>query len=177
MKLNQRAKKLAVILLETSGDYAGSIHSSLQQIDTLIKKEAQFRSLLQSKRISDDKKTDILKEVLAPSCHPIAIEFLCLIAKEKSVQMIRQVLSVFDVLYKEKAGIVSVHAHVAKAIEATEIDALKQNLQTAMNKKADLKINVDGQLLGGIKLRIENTFLDASLQNKLHRLQGELLQS
>jgi F0F1-type ATP synthase delta subunit len=46
-----------------------------------------------------------------------------------------------------------------------------------MNKKADLKIEVDGQLLGGIKLRIENTFLDASLKSKLNRLQTELLQS
>jgi len=32
-------------------------------------------------------------------------------------------------------------------------------------------------LLGGIKLRIENIFLDASLKSKLNRLQSKLLQS
>ncbi len=65
MKLNQRAKKLAVILLESSGDNAGAVHTSLQQLDNLIKKNARFRSLLQSKRISNDKRTAILREVLA----------------------------------------------------------------------------------------------------------------
>jgi F0F1-type ATP synthase delta subunit len=62
-------------------------------------------------------------------------------------------------------------------MDTADIDALQQNLQRAMNKKADLKIEVDGQILGGIKLRIENKFLDASLKSKLNRLQIELLQS
>ena len=134
-------------------DNAGAVHTSLQQLDNLIKKDARFRSLLQSKRISNDKRTEILREVLASSCHTIAIEFLGLIAEEKSVQLIRQ------------------------EMDTADIDSLQQNIQRAMNKKADLKIEVDGQLLGGIKLRIENTFLDASLKSKLNRLQTELLQS
>ncbi len=177
MKLNQRAKKLAVILLESSGDNAGAVHTSLQQLDNLIKKNARFRSLLQSKRISNDKRTAILREVLASSCHTIAIEFLGIIANEKSVQIIRQVIKAYDTLYKEKAGIVSIKAHVAQKMEAAEIEALQRNLQKVIHKKADLKIEVDNHLLGGIKLRIENTFLDASLKSKLNRLKGELLQS
>ena len=177
MKLNQRAKKFAAILLESSGDNADAVHTSLQQLDNLIKKDSRFRSLLQSKRISNEKRTEILREVLASSCHTIAIEFLGLIAEEKSVHLIRQVIKAYDALYKEKAGIVSVRAHVAQEMDTAEIDDLQQNLQRAMNKKADFKIKVDGQLLGGIKLRIENTFLDASLQSKLNRLQTELLRS
>ena len=40
-----------------------------------------------------------------------------------------------------------------------------------------MTVEVDEKLLGGIMLRIENTFLDATLQSNLNRLQGELLQS
>ena len=177
MKLNQRAKKLATILLEISCDEAGAVRSSLQQIDILIRKDARFRSLLQSKRISHDKKTTIIREVLANVCHPNAIEFLGLMTEEKSVKIIRQVIKAFDALYKEKEGIVAVQAHVAKKLDADEVETLQHNLQKAMNKKADMTVEVDKQLLGGIKLRIENTFLDATLQSKLNRLQGELLQS
>lgn len=177
MKLNQRTKKLAAILLESSGENAGIVQSSLQLVDQLIRKDARFRSLLQSKRVTQEQKTDILREVLADSCHTIAIEFLGLMTAEKSVQVIRKVIKAYDDLYKEQAGIVSVQAHVAQAMGAADKDALRQNLQQALNKKPDLKIEVDEKLLGGIKLRIENTFLDASLQRKLNRLQGELLQS
>jgi len=177
MKHNQRAKKLAAILLDISDESAEAVHSSLQLIDILIRKDARFRSLLQSKRISHDKKMTIIRKVLADICHPNAIEFLGLMTEEKSVKIIRQVLNVFDVLYKEKEGIVAVQAHVAKELNSDEVDALQHNLQKAMNKKADMNIEVDEKLLGGIKLRIENTFLDASLKSNLNRLQSELLQS
>ena len=115
--------------------------------------------------------------MLANVCHPNAIEFLGLMTEEKSVKIIRQVIKAFDALYKEKEGIVAVQAHVAKKLDADEVETLQHNLQKAMNKKADMTVEVDKQLLGGIKLRIENTFLDATLQSKLNRLQGELLQS
>lgn len=177
MKLNQRAKKLAAILLDISDEDAGAVRSSLQLIDVLIRKDARFRSLLQSKRIPSDKKTTIIREVLADVCHPNAIEFLGLMTEEKSIKIIHQVIKIFDMLYKEKEGIVAVQAHVAKELNSEEFDALQHNLQKAMNKKADMSIEVDEKLLGGIKLRIENTFLDASLQSKLNRLQIELLQS
>lgn len=177
MKLNQRAKKFAATLLEISGEDAGAVRSSLKQIDILIRKDARFRSLLQSKRISNDNKTTIIKEALADVFHPNVIDFLGLMTEEKSVNIIRQIIKAYDELYKEKKDIVSVKAHVAKELNAEEVDALQQNLQKAINKKADMTVEVDEKLLGGIMLRIENIFLDATLQSNLNRLQGELLQS
>ena len=56
MKLNQRTKKLATILLELSGENAGAVQASLQLVDQLIRKDARFRSLLQSKRVTQEKK-------------------------------------------------------------------------------------------------------------------------
>lgn len=177
MNLNKQAKKLATILLDSSGADSGDVNVSLKKIDNLIRKDARFRSLLQSKRISLDKKTDILRKVLVDLCHTNAIEFLGLITKERSVQLIRQVIKDYDTLYKDKEGIIDVQVHVAKEMSAVEVDTLQQNLQKAMNMKTDISIEVDEKLLGGIKFRIKNTFLDASLKSKLNRLQSTLLQS
>ena len=55
MKLNRRAKKLAAILYDTAGGEAVQVHTSLQHISNLIKKDAQLKSLFQSKRIPNDK--------------------------------------------------------------------------------------------------------------------------
>jgi len=56
MKPNQRAKKIAAILYDTAGGEAIQVHTSLQHIGDLIKKDAQLKSLFQSKRIPNDKK-------------------------------------------------------------------------------------------------------------------------
>ena len=93
------------------------------------------------------------------------------------MDLIRQVAKAYADLYRKKAGIVEVQAIVSDPLNELSANALKEGIQTALNMKTDLNIEVDDQLLGGIKLRIENTFLDASLKSQLSRLQGELLHS
>ena len=60
MKPNQRAKKVAAILYDTAGDEAVQVHTSLQHISDLIRKDAQLKSLFQSKRIPNDQKICLL---------------------------------------------------------------------------------------------------------------------
>jgi F-type H+-transporting ATPase subunit delta len=153
------------------------VHTSLQHISDLIKKDAQLKSLFQSKRIPNDQKIQIIRTVLSNFCHVLVVEFLALMVKDRSIHIIRQVIKAYSDLYKEKAGTINVHAHVSQEMEVAYIDALQENLKSGINKNVDFKIEVDNDLLGGIKLRIENIFLDASLKSKLNRLQSKLLQS
>jgi len=53
---------------------------------------------------------------------------------------------------------------------------LKSSLDQILGKDTDLSLDVDASLIGGIRLRIENTFLDATVQNQLQTLRAELLQ-
>ena len=177
MKLNRRAKKLAAILYDTAGGEAVQVHTSLQHISNLIKKDAQLKSLFQSKRIPNDKKIQIIREVFSNFCHVLVVEFLGLMVKDRSIHIIRQVIKAYSDLHKEKAGTIDVHAHVSQEMEVSYINTLQENLKGVINKNVDFKIEVDNDLVGGIKLRIENTFLDASLKSKLNRLQNKLLQS
>jgi F-type H+-transporting ATPase subunit delta len=149
----------------------------LQHIGDLIKKDAQLKSLFQSKRIHNDKKIQIIREVFSNFFHVLVVEFLGLMVKDRSIHIIRQVIKAYSDLYKEKAGTINVHAHVSQEMEVAYINALQENLKSTINKNVDFKIEVDNDLLGGIKLRIENMFLDASLKSKLNRLQSKLLQS
>ncbi|SVD21990.1 uncharacterized protein METZ01_LOCUS374844, partial [marine metagenome] len=109
--------------------------------------------------------------------HQLAIEFLGVISKEFSNDLFRRVVKVYNELYKKEEGVVFVSAHLSHTLDDSKIDNLRTNLESALNKKADLNVEVNPELLGGIKLRIENTFLDASLQNQMIRLREKLLQS
>lgn len=177
MKLNLRAKHLATVLYENAGDDVENINDSLQQIEELLVQNAQFRSLIQSKRLSDEQKSKVMRHSFDQVVEQLVIEFLCIICKERNIDLIRQVAKVFAELYREKAGIVEIQALVSENLDDSSAESLRLGLEQALNKKTDMKIEVDDQLLGGIKLRIENTFLDASLKSQLERLQGTLLQS
>ena len=57
-----------------------------------------------------------------------------------------------------------------------QIESFKTSLDETLGKKTKLSIEVDPNLIGGIKLRIDNIFLDASIHNQLQTLRAELLQ-
>ena len=71
----------------------------------------------------------------------------------------------------------SVKGTVASELDESEFGSLKSSLNSALGKNIDLSLKVDDSLIGGIRLRIENTFLDATVQNQLYILKQELLQS
>jgi len=41
----------------------------------------------------------------------------------------------------------------------------------------ELNVNVDPSLIGGIKLRVGNKFMDASIQNQLDKMRQSLLEA
>ena len=79
-------------------------------------------------------------------------------------------------MYKESRNILSVKGIVAEKMSEAEIESLRSSLSEMLGKETDLSIDIDPSLIGGIKLRIDNTFLDASIQNQLQSLRSKLLQ-
>ena len=57
----------------------------------------------------------------------------------------------------------------------SEISKIKLSIDKNLGKKSDLDVSIDDSIIGGIKLRINNTYLDGSVQNKLQVLKHTLL--
>jgi F-type H+-transporting ATPase subunit delta len=69
-----------------------------------------------------------------------------------------------------------VTAHVADELSVDEVADLQKTLEKSIGKNTELDLIVDPSLLGGIKLRIDNTYLDASIRAKMDNLRRDLLQ-
>jgi F-type H+-transporting ATPase subunit delta len=48
-------------------------------------------------------------------------------------------------------------------------------LNKALNRNSELSFNVDPKILGGIRLRVGNELIDASLANHLNKLRHKML--
>ena len=77
--------------------------------------------------------------------------------------------------YKNISNQVSVQAIVSNNLDEKETTDLKEKLDKALGKDADLSIKVDSSIIGGIKLRVENTFLDASIKSQIKNVKLDLM--
>ena len=73
MKRRSNIKNLAAALLVVAKeiDAVDEVQRSIKLVLELLKKDAQFRSFMQSKRFTTEEKTELIRSGLKYYCHPI----------------------------------------------------------------------------------------------------------
>ena len=178
MKRRSNIKNLAAALLVVAKeiDAVDEVQRSIKLVKELLKKDAQFRAFMQSKRFTIEQKTEVIKFGLQDVCNPLIQELLIIEIDQNPTILMRNLSYFFDAMVKDELNIVPVEAHVADELSVDELAYLQKTLEESIGKDTELDLKIDPNLLGGIKLRIENTFLDASIKNKMDNLRRELLQ-
>ena len=178
MKRRSNIKNLAAALLVVAKeiDAVDEVQRSIKLVLELLKKDAQFRAFMQSKRFTIEQKTEVIKFGLQDVCNPLIQELLIIEIDQNPTILMRDLSYIFDAMVKDELNIVPVEAHVADELSVDELAYLQKILEESIGKDTELDLKIDPNLLGGIKLRIENTFLDASIKNKMDNLRRELLQ-
>ena len=178
MKRRSNIKNLAAALLVVAKeiDAVDEVQRSIKLVLELLKKDAQFRAFMQSKRFTIEQKTEVIKFGLQDVCSPLIQELLIIEIDQNPTILMRDLSYIFDAMVKDELNIVPVEAHVADKLSVDELAYLQKTLEESIGKDTELDLKIDPNLLGGIKLRIENTFLDASIKNKMDNLRRELLQ-
>jgi len=179
MKLESKAKNYAEALLNVAAKSGSekAVKDSLELVISSMRISPEFRAFLLSKRINEAQKADAVKSALGDQCHPIVSEFLGLVRGENLVKLLTAIGKAYDVKFAEAMNFVSVTAHVTGKMSDSEVTDLKSSLESALGKSTELNVNVDPALLGGIKLRVGNKFLDASIQNQLENMRLALLEA
>ena len=178
MKRRSNTKNMAAALLIVARkiDAVDEVQRSIKLLLKLLKKDAQFRAFMQSKRFTTEQKTEVIRSSLRDACHPLLQELLIIEIDENPTILLRDLSYFFDAMAKDELNIVQVEAHVADELSVDEVADLQKTLEKSIGKNTELDLKVDPSLLGGIKLRIDNTYLDASIRAKMDNLRRDLLQ-
>ena len=177
MKPNKLAKLYSNILFECAKDMSAlnEVRESISKIDNLVRSNADLKNFVQSKRLLKEDKLKILDKVLGSSIHGLVLGIVSYMSGMQTNKTIGLIKKYYHERYKDFSNQVSVQAIVSNHLNEKETKELKDNLDRALGKDADLSIKVDASIIGGIKLRVENTFLDASLKSQIKNIKLDLM--
>ena len=179
MKHNPNPKVIATGLFNVADQIhdLNKVRDSLRSLNHIVMDNGQFRVLIQSKKIKGKLKVEILNSVLGKLSHPLVNEVVSYLKGSSAANELKEISTFFESMYGKKSNTVEVKGTVASKMSDQQIESFKTSLDETLGKKTKLSIEVDPSLIGGIKLRIDNTFLDASIHNQLQTLRTELLQT
>ena len=178
MKSKKAASRYANSLLQLSMERSEleTVKADMDLISSTCAASQDLVMMLESSIIKTDVKQRALKAVFQKSISKLSIDFIDMLADKKRESILEAVAKSFIEQYNEKSGIVEAIVTSASALSADEKKSL-QNSLASFGKTIAIKEVIDPTILGGVKIRVGDTRLDASIRKKLNTLKQEIYKS
>jgi F-type H+-transporting ATPase subunit delta len=172
------ARSLYELAEEAGGrDKIVEVAEELEQICELARGDAAFAGLLASPIIDRARRGASVQRIFHGKITDLALRFLLVLNDRGRLGHLESIADAYDQLVHEAFGRVEVDVYTPGPLDGAHVEALKQQIASALGKEPVLYAYTDGAMIGGLKLRIGDQLVDASVSSRLRRLRHELLSS
>jgi len=170
------AKSLFEVAQQHGGqDNAESILGELEDIVELARNDRAFSELLASRLIESGKRDASLERMFSGKVSPLTLNFLRQLNRKGRLINLSQIATAMDELVQSQFGRIEVDVFTATPIDAAELETVRTQLSASLGKDVIMHPYTDSSMLGGIKLRMGDQLIDASIQAQLRKMRDGLL--
>ena len=150
------------------------ILGELEEVNALFKANPDYLHLLSIPSIPKKERCALLDEAFRGQVHLYVLNFLKILCEKGTLRELAGCARAYRIRYNEAHGILEATATSAIALSQEQTAALHQKLEALTGKTIDLQTKVDPAVLGGIRLDVEGTELDGTVQNRLSALRANI---
>ena len=147
----------------------------LEQVLELARNDKDFSEVLASRLIDAGKRDAMLERLFAGRVSDTTLSFLRLLNRKGRLSHLSPIVAALDELVQERFGRIEVDVFTVEPVGQGELDTLRDRLTDALGKQIVLHPYTDPDMIGGIRLRLGDQLVDASLRSELNRLRERLL--
>lgn len=170
------ARVYATALYEaaTEAGRTEQVRRDLGEFVQAIDASPELRHLLVTEEISDPKKKEVLLDLTEGGDEMVRNLLRILVDKSRESE-VAAIYRAYVGLVEEALGLVHVEVVSAVPLPSEVQETLRSKIASSLGKTIELKLSVDKELLGGIRLRIGDKVADASVRHQLDRLRESLI--
>jgi len=144
--------------------------AELEEILDLSRRDHRFSEFLASRILSASARAASLRRIFSSSLQPLTLNFLLLLNEKGRLSHLPAVVAAFDALAQKRFGRVEIDLFTPAPLSSAELDHIKARLSKAIGKQAVVHPYTDHSMIGGVRLRIDDRLIDASIASQLRRL-------
>ena len=146
----------------------------LDEAAKLIRDDPEYLRLLSTPSIPKKERCALLDEAFRGQVHLYVLNFLKILCENGTLRELPGCARAYRIRYNAAHGILEATATSAVPLTEEQKTALRQKLEATTGKTIHLAAKVDKAVLGGIRLDIEGTELDGTVQNRLATLRRNI---
>jgi len=146
----------------------------LKRFKLLLHSNMDFEEFLYNPEINFQEKCAVIDNVLKKYFTVELGHLLKLLLEKGRIEIITGICDYFRVKYSHGEAVDAL-LRTSYPVDTKILKLVKKKLEEKLNKKMNLYLELDPDLLGGLQIRIGNTIIDGSVRRRLDNLREKLM--
>lgn len=139
-------------------------------VEEVLSKNPKLEAALNSPKLSLEQKESLLEKILGSHVDPTVLKFLKVLCRRQRLNYVRGIQRSITDFRDEELGRVRVTVTSALPLSDQELDGIRTQLKSKLNREVSVVTKVDPAIIGGLVLRIGDTVFDGSVTGKFDQM-------
>ena len=141
----------------------------------VFSKDPEFIKFLSSPMILSEEKDKVLDENIKGNVDIATYGFLQVLIKKKVISYFQEIKKDFDHLYHEDKGILEGRIYTPFSLSDETMEKLTKVFSEKYHRQVVFRLLIDKNVIGGMRIYINDTLYDYSIDNKLNQFRKKLI--
>ena len=166
----------ALFELASEAGTAEVVRDQLLEIARLVDENDDLAALLAHRLLDPARRAASLRNLFEGQVEDVLMRFLLVLNDKRRLEEIPGIAVSFDKRLKESRGEVDVQVITARPLSDEQLAGVRDQISSAIGKTAIVHETRDESLIGGLKIRIGDKLIDASVARQLRSLAHDLIE-
>jgi len=149
------------------------VAEDIKSLDEALRVSPEFKSILINPSISRKTKRGVVEKMFG-GASPFSLNFMRLVIDKNRADIFLVAHHLFQDLLDEMRSVKQGMIQSAVAVSDSDFQTVKEALEKRFRVRLDLRREILPELIGGLRIQIGNTVIDASVKNRLQHLRKAL---
>jgi F-type H+-transporting ATPase subunit delta len=154
-------------------DVLDRVHDELGQFADALNEERNLQVFLFSPYFSSEEKKQGVRKIVTDADERV-LNFLELLAERHRMPAVFRIRRLFDDLWADEHKLLAVTVTSATELDQGLVDDIGKRIEEQTGRQVELSSKVDPDVLGGLRVRVGNMVLDATVRNRLDQLRKQV---
>jgi F-type H+-transporting ATPase subunit delta len=167
------AKSLLDLSIEQNS--LAEVYADMKLLQQINKSNPDFVALLRSPIITSDKKDKIIEAVVGNKVSKLTMLFVRLLTAKTRESNLPEIVTAFITQYNKLKNIQTVKLTTATAISDELKNSIIAKIKDTVTGEVEIETSIQDELIGGFKLEMGGTLIDASILRDLNDVRKQFL--
>lgn len=152
-----------------------AVHTDLTYLGALIKNSAELRDFVTEPYGIKEARAQTIHALLGKSILPLTERFVQFLNQKSRLDLLPLAIQEFSRLYHEHHNLARVTVASSVPLRDGQLTEISRRMAVRLGRRIAIANDVDPDLIGGLKIYVEDHVLDMSIEGQLQRVERILL--